>query len=226
MTPGITQAGTDQRPGRGAALRVGGLTPLTTIDYPGALAAVVFCQGCPWRCRYCHNAHLIPSDASTSFEWPAVQDFLRRRQGLLDAVVFSGGEPMAQHALADALDEVRRLGFKTGLHTNGAYPQRLHQLLPKLDWIGLDIKALAEDYPALTGVPHSGDQAWQSLDMLQNAAVPFDVRVTVHDALLPQPKLDRLLKRLRAMQAPEPKLQPCRDQGMLDSTLGRNGYMS
>lgn len=218
MTSAVAQAGTD--------LRVGGLAPLTTIDFPGALAAVVFCQGCPWQCRYCHNAHLIPSDTPAANQWPDVQDFLRRRHGLLDAVVFSGGEPTAQHALADALDEVRRQGFKTGLHTNGAYPQRLHRLLPRLDWVGLDIKALPQDYPALTGVPHSGGPAWQSLDVLQDSAVPFDVRVTVHDALLPPARLDRLLKRLRAMQVADPKLQPCRDQGMLDPGLGRNRYQS
>ena len=103
-------------------LSVGGLTPLTTIDYPDNLSAVVFCQGCPLRCRYCHNAELLPRRGATHIAWRDILYFLRQRQGLLDAVVFSGGEPTQQRGLADAIDEVRALGFKIGLHTAGIYP--------------------------------------------------------------------------------------------------------
>ena len=84
-------------------LRVGGLTPLSTSDWPGMLAAVVFCQGCPWRCGYCHNPGLIPARGDNEIPWEDVLAFLRRRQGLLDGVVFSGGEPTAQAGLLDAM---------------------------------------------------------------------------------------------------------------------------
>ena len=77
-------------------LRIGGLTPLSTTDYPGQLAAAVFCQGCPWRCGYCHNPHLIPATVKQGIDWVEVMRFLERRRGLLDAVVFSGGEPTLQ----------------------------------------------------------------------------------------------------------------------------------
>ena len=72
------------------AIRVGGLTPLSSTDYPGYLAAVVFCQGCPWRCGYCHNPHLVPGTKEAAVAWDEVMAFLHKRQGLLDAVVFSG----------------------------------------------------------------------------------------------------------------------------------------
>ncbi|MBP8264734.1 MAG: anaerobic ribonucleoside-triphosphate reductase activating protein, partial [Pseudomonas sp.] len=101
------------------ALRVGGFVPLTTLDYPGRLACVLFCQGCAWRCRYCHNPGLIVPRGKDEKPWPEVLDFLRRRQGLLEAVVFSGGEPTLQAALPAAIAEVRELGFKIGLHTAG-----------------------------------------------------------------------------------------------------------
>ena len=65
---------------------VGGVTALTTIDYPGELAAVIFCQGCPWRCGYCHNPHLLPRRSRAPLAWDAVVDFLQRRRGLLAAV--------------------------------------------------------------------------------------------------------------------------------------------
>ena len=99
-----------------ATLRVGGLVPLTTLDYPGLLACVLFCQGCAWRCRYCHNPELIAPRGAEEIPWPRLLDFLRRRQGLLQAVVFSGGEANLQAALSDAMRTVRELGFRVGLH--------------------------------------------------------------------------------------------------------------
>ena len=96
----------------GVALRVGGLTQLSLSDWPGQLAAVVFCQGCPWRCGYCHNPHLIPPRAAAALEWDDVLAFLERRRGLLDAVVFSGGEPTAQRGLAAAMREARALAYQ------------------------------------------------------------------------------------------------------------------
>ena len=106
-------------------LRVGGLTPLSASDYPGKLAAVVFCQGCAWRCHYCHNAHLLGRRGSGEIGWPQVTAFLERRKGLLDAVVFSGGEPTLQAGLGAAMREVKALGYLVGLHTAGIVPRRL-----------------------------------------------------------------------------------------------------
>ncbi len=160
-------------------LRIGGFVPLTTIDYPGELAAVVFCQGCPWRCGYCHNSALIDPSAAPTATWAEIREFLERRRGLLDAVVFSGGEPTLQSALASATTEVRGLGFKVGLHTAGPAPERLARLLPLLDWVALDIKALPEGYPAITGIPRSGEAAWRSLALIQASGVPLEVRTTV-----------------------------------------------
>jgi pyruvate-formate lyase-activating enzyme len=82
-----------------ADLRIAGLTPLTSIDFPGRLAAVVFLQGCPWRCGYCHNAGLQPAVTPGAMHWREVEAFLERRRGLLDGLVFSGGEPTLHRAL-------------------------------------------------------------------------------------------------------------------------------
>ncbi|MGD2117165.1 MAG: anaerobic ribonucleoside-triphosphate reductase activating protein [Chromatiales bacterium] len=199
-------------------LQIGGVTPLTTIDFPGRLAAVIFCQGCPWRCRYCQNLHLLSRNTPSRYSWPDILSHLRQRISLLDGVVFSGGEPTLQTGLAAALDEVIELGFETGLHTAGCYPDRLQQLLPWLDWVGLDIKALAEDYPQLTGVPGSGDKAWESLRLLLQSKTDFEVRITVHSQFLPQPRLMQLLERLAAMNVPRIALQQCRPQNMIDLT--------
>jgi pyruvate formate lyase activating enzyme len=154
---------------RRSALCVGGFVPFTATDYPGALAAVVFCQGCPWRCGYCHNPHLLPADGDGERRFDEIVDWLASRRGLLDAVVFSGGEPTAQPALVDAIAAVRERGFKVGLHTAGAYPRRLAQWLSRIDWVGIDIKARAQDYEAVTGAMRSGEAAWTSLECIVDA---------------------------------------------------------
>ncbi len=193
------------------SLRIGGLTPLTSVDYPGELAAVVYCRGCPWRCPYCHNADLQDPNQPSEPTWLEVLDFLERRRGLLDALVFTGGEPTAQRPLGNAMAEVRALGFKVGLHTGGPYPERLTQLLPLMDWAGLDIKALPEDYPLVTGVP--GAQAWQSLRLLLDAGIDLEVRTTPMPGLDAPAYLDRLSRRLADVGVRRWALQQCRHVG-------------
>jgi pyruvate formate lyase activating enzyme len=118
--------------------------------------------------------------------------------------------------------QVRDLGFSVGLHTSGSYPRRLARLLPALDWVGLDIKALPEDYAALTGVEDSGERAYRSLRLLLDSGVSHEVRVTVHERLLPPSKLLRLLELLRDSGVAKPVLQRCRSEAMLDPSLGSN----
>ena len=192
-------------------LRVGGLTRLTTIDFPGRLAAVVFCQGCPWRCGYCHNPELLDAAQPGAIAWGAVLDFLRQRRGLLDGVVFSGGEPLAQSALPAALQQVRDMGFATALHTGGMYPERLAAALPLLDWVGLDVKAPWAQIPAITGVPGSGAKVRESLALLLQSGVAHEVRSTWHPGLYPLADLQALGQQLAALGLRDWVLQPCDD---------------
>ena len=203
-------------------LRVGGLTPLSTTDWPGMLAAVVFCQGCPWRCGYCHNPGLIPARSDSEIPWEDVLAFLRRRQGLLDGVVFSGGEPTLQTSLPDAMREVRALGFKVGLHTGGAYPQHLAAVLPLVDWVGFDVKAPAADYPRITGAAGSGERAIASLQQVLASGVAHEVRTTVHPALLHDADVAGIAADLAARGVQHYVVQAFRSQGCGDETLRQN----
>jgi pyruvate formate lyase activating enzyme len=210
--------------GRGAAagcasaLRVGGLTRLSATDYPGKLAAVVFCQGCPWRCGYCHNPHLLPARGA-QMPWDEVGAFLDRRSGLLDAVVFSGGEPLAQAALGDAMRSVRQRGFRIGLHTGGAYPRRLAEVLPLVDWVGFDVKTSFADYARITRVDGSGDAALDSARMLLASGVDCEFRTTVHARQHAPDALARLAARLAAMGVRRYVLQEFRRDGCADAAL-------
>lgn len=194
-------------------LRIGGLIPFTTTDYPGQLSAVVFCQGCPWRCAYCHNPHLLPADGPESHAWAEVLALLEKRRGLLDAVVFSGGEPTLQGGLADAMREVKALGFRIGLHSGGMYPDRLARVLPLLDWIGLDVKAPRHAYGRITGVPGSGEAVFESLGLILAAGVAHELRCTWHPDLLSDADLENLGAELAALGADRLVLQEYRAEG-------------
>jgi pyruvate formate lyase activating enzyme len=212
-----------------ADVSIGGLTPLTTIDFPGRLAAVVYLRGCPWRCSYCHNRSLLaPHRSATDLCWRQTYAFLERRRGLLDAVVFSGGEPTSQRALSDAIVEARDLGFEVGLHTGGPYPNRLRRLLPLLDWVGMDIKAPFDHYERITGVAGSGAKARQSARCLLASGVPHEFRTTLDTALLSAPEVLRTAQQLAELGVRRYVLQRSREpngtpvSGWLDDlTLAR-----
>jgi pyruvate formate lyase activating enzyme len=188
---------------------VGGLSPLSTCDWPGHLAATVFCQGCPLRCGYCHNPTLQPVASPPERAWAEVLALLDRRRGLLDGVVFSGGEPTLQPALGAAATDVRAAGFAVGLHTSGTHPRRLHQVLPLLDWVGLDVKAPPRLYPDVTGSATVATRALDSLRTVLAGGTPLEVRITLHPALDAE-ALTELADLLQAEGATTVALQACR----------------
>ena len=146
-------------------------------------------------------------------------DFLRRRQGLLDAVVFSGGEPTLQDDLQSAISEVRELGFKIGLHTGGTYPSRLKKLLSNLDWVGMDIKATIDDYARVTVTPGSGMKAWESAELLLESGIPHEFRTTVHPLYHTADSLLRLAEELNGLGAKHYVLQEFRPLGCADEAV-------
>jgi pyruvate formate lyase activating enzyme len=158
---------------------------------------VVYCQGCPWRCGYCHNPHLLPVRAEGGVVWNEVLEFLRRRRGLLDAVVFSGGEPTAQPGLAQAMREAKALGYRIGLHSAGIYPRRFAEVLHLVDWVGFDAKAPFDAaYERITGVRSSGAAALESARTLLASGVDCEFRTTWHPGFLSPAELERLSRTL------------------------------
>ena len=190
-------------------LLIGGLTPFTTIDFPGQLAAVLYAQGCPWRCDYCHNKPLLDRRGEKQYPWPDIIEFLQKRSGLIDAVVISGGEPTLQRGLPDAISELREMGFKVGLHTAGIYPGRLTKVLPMLDWIGLDIKAARADYDDITGVPGSGERAWSCVGMVVGSGVDYEVRTTLYPVIMEGDKFTHLVRELKQHGVSNYSVQRC-----------------
>lgn len=187
---------------------IGGLTPFSTVDWPGRLAAVIFVAGCPWRCHYCHNPEL--QERTPALAWEEVYELLARRRGLLDSVVFSGGEPCIEPLLPWMMDAARALGFKVGLHTAGIYPRRLQAVLDRVDWVGLDIKALPAGYAALTGRRFSAAPVWTSLELLIEWGGDFECRTTWSPEWLSETELLDLAQELAARGVQHYAVQGCR----------------
>lgn len=193
-----------------APVPVAGVVPFSSVDWPGTLSATVFLQGCPWRCPYCHNPDLQDAArcgdvgaAANDLEWRGIVDLLESRRGLLDGVVFTGGEPTMHRGLGAAIDAVHAMGFGVGLHTSGCYPAVVEQLLRehRPEWIGLDIKADPRDAGAYAEVAYgaadyggarftpaqlaTGDKVLRSLRMIVGAMsegtppLDLEVRTTV-----------------------------------------------
>lgn len=197
-------------------LQIAGLVSLSTVDWPGHLVATAFLQGCPWRCTYCHNSAILDPRTPGVVPWQSVRDLLARRKGLLDGVVFSGGEPTRQAGLVDAMREVKEAGFLVGLHTGGAYPRLLAQLLPLVDWVGLDIKAPARLYRAITrvgGETTSADQAFASLELVLASGVDVQVRTTVDPTVMSDDDVAELTALLTERGVREHVLQTVRPDG-------------
>ena len=160
-----------------------GLQKLSMVDFPGKLSATVFTGGCNLRCPFCHNAPLVTHVASTPIlSQEEVLDFLMHRQGLLDGVVLSGGEPLLQAGAADFLRAVRDLGFAVKLDTNGCYPDALEDILRRglVDYVAMDVKNSPERYGLTVGVPDL-DLApiRRSIDLIRSSGLDYEFRTTV-----------------------------------------------
>ncbi len=180
------------------SLAIAGLVPLSTVDWPGKLAATVFLQGCPLACPYCQNEAILDPKVPGAVPWSQVEALLARRAGLLDGVVLTGGEALRQAGVVDAARRVREMGFGVGLHTAGVYPRALAKTLPHTDWVGIDIKAMPDDYAAATGFG-AGAKAWQSLDAVLEAAAERACPALAAGAV----DADRVAERARAERADE-----------------------
>jgi len=212
--------------GKPRCLEVGGFTPITTIDYPDHLACVVYTQGCSLRCKYCQNKELIPfAGTQKVIHWIEIESYLKKRLGMLEAVVFSGGEPTLQPGLGEAISSATAMGFKVGLHTAGVSVAALRKVLPKLSWVGLDVKALKADYEYITGRRLQWGQNQSSLALLLASNIGFECRTTVDWRLTTPEKLLSLAQLLSDQGVEQYAVQVNHGIQCLDSELQTKPYL-
>lgn len=161
-------------------MRIYGLQKLSLVDYPGKTAAVLFTGGCNFRCPFCHNFGLV-QDPGEPLDDGEVFGYLKKRTGLLDAVVITGGEPLIHPDIADLIEKVRALGYPVKLDTNGTFPARLAELLTRglVDYVAMDIKNSREKYYLTAGCEVDLDSVNKSIMLLKSGTTDFEFRTTV-----------------------------------------------
>ena len=158
-----------------------GLDKMSLLDYEDKISAVLFYKACNFRCPFCHNG-LTVLEAEEEFLFDAVYDYLKTRVGLLDAVVFTGGEPTLEPHLKEHIIKVKELGFLIKLDTNGTNPKVLKDLLDNklIDYVAMDIKNKEEKYPLTCGVSHVDmDKIKESINIIMNSGVSYEFRTTL-----------------------------------------------
>lgn len=181
---------------------IGGYQPCSLCDYPGLVAAVIFTQGCNFRCPFCHNGALLPSVVSAE-HLLSVDDVLNRvkqRRGQLDAVVIGGGEPTLHTDLPAFIDDIRTWGLAIKLDTNGSKPAMLKELLHAklVDYIAMDIKAPWEKYDTLTDVHSPIEAIKESMLLIAHSGLPHEFRTTMVPSLLTPDDIEAIRAQLPA----------------------------
>ena len=157
------------------------------IDYPGEICAIVFTQGCNFRCPYCHNPELVnPEMYAECLTEETIFSFLAKRKGKIDAVAITGGEPTTQHDLVDFVKRVRKTGYSIKVDTNGSHPEVIEQLISMklLDYIAMDIKSPADKFKNLTKSDISYQKITQTIELIMKSGVHYEFRTTVLKKLL------------------------------------------
>lgn len=160
-----------------------GLDKMSLLDYEDKISCVLFYKACNFRCPFCHNG-LTVLEAEDEFLFEAVLEYLKTRKGLLDAVVFTGGEPTLEPHLKEHITKVKELGFLIKLDTNGTNPEIVKDLIDSnlLDYVAMDIKNSEAKYPLTTGIKHVDmDKIKQTISILMNSGVDYEFRTTLVD---------------------------------------------
>lgn len=159
---------------------ISGIIKNSFIDYPGLISCVLFVPFCNYDCFYCHNRSLLSASHPVVMD-KYIEDFLKSRVNLIDAVVISGGEPTLQKGLVPYINKIRELGYKIKLDTNGSSPETVSFLLQKgiCDYFAVDLKAPASRYKEICGEAADAEQVFKTIDILLNSNAKFEVRTTV-----------------------------------------------
>lgn len=173
-------------------MTIGGFRELSLIDYPGYMATVIFVQGCNFRCRYCHNRHLVyPELFGASYTSDTILHKLKEKPLLTEAFVVTGGEPAVFKDLPEFLSELRNFNKRIKLDTNGSYPGMIKTILARglADFIAMDIKSPFGKYHEITGVKTDQEKIAESISIIQSSGIDHHFRTTYVNNLLSEADL-------------------------------------
>jgi pyruvate formate lyase activating enzyme len=163
-------------------MHLGGLQKSSLIDYPGKLSSVIFLSGCNFDCPFCHNPALARGSAGCPADLTPsnIYAFLEQRQGFLDGVVISGGEPTLQHDLEDFCRQIKKIGFPVKLDTNGSRPEVLERLIDEklVDYVAMDLKTDPVLYKSYIKADYGPDPILASIRILLASGINYEFRTT------------------------------------------------
>lgn len=162
-------------------MKISGFQKLTLLDFPGHTACTLFTCGCNMRCPFCHNTPLVTGTAQEQYSEEEIFSFLRKRQGLLDGVAITGGEPLLQKDIVSFIRRIKEEGYAVKLDTNGSLPERLKSLVDEglVDYIAMDIKNTFSKYVLTSGCEIDTENIKRSVDIIKNSGIDHEFRTTV-----------------------------------------------
>jgi pyruvate formate lyase activating enzyme len=166
---------------------IGGFQRFSLIDYPDKICAIVFTQGCNFRCPYCHNPELVnPKKFGVELKEDEILSFLDRRKGKLNAVTITGGEPLLQSGLITFLSAIKNLGYMIKLDTNGSFPLKLKGIIQSklVDYIAMDIKTSLDKYHRIVQRKIDKGKILNSIKLIMDSGLDYEFRTTVVKSLL------------------------------------------
>lgn len=176
-------------------MKIGGIQKVSLIDFPGKISCVIFTQGCNFRCRYCHNPELVyPHLFKKEISYEIIFEYLKKRKGLLEAVVITGGEPTIHSNILDFIKEIKKLGYDVKLDTNGSNPEMLEEVIPFVDYVAMDIKTWFDriEYSKICGVEIDIRKIVESINLIVNSKKLFEFRTTVDGVIISQDTTEKI----------------------------------
>lgn len=157
-----------------------GFQKVTLLDYPGLVACTVFSGGCNLRCPFCHNAGLVRTPMAEANAYDTVMEYLTARRGILQGVCVTGGEPLLQPDLPIFLRQLKDMGYRVKLDTNGALPKKLAAALETgcIDYVAMDIKHAPDSYSKATDCDLGFAPFEESIRIIKDSGLPYEFRTT------------------------------------------------
>lgn len=180
-------------------LPIASITSCTLQDFPDLMACILWFARCNFRCSYCYNVDLVDNQLKP-LPFLSVAEFLSDRSNFLDGVVLSGGECTLFRYLPEFVRYIKNFGYQIKLDTNGSNPSMLYRLVEEglLDYVALDYKAPVHKYQAITNCTSLASNVLDSLALLCDSQIPFEVRTTVHADLLNEGDVNHMIDDLES----------------------------
>ena len=182
---------------------IGGFQKFSLIDYPNKVCAIIFTQGCNFRCPYCHNPELVvPERYGSEIPVSEIYNFLETRRGRLDAVTITGGEPTLHSDLIEMIRKIKDMGFLVKLDTNGSHPEVLEKIISGklVDYLAMDVKAPVKSYTKVVGRYIDVGKIKKSINLIMNSGIKYEFRTTVAKPFVSKDDLREIAREIRGAE--------------------------